>query len=181
MLEPTDGTSALLTLSDLPPGWTLTESSSDDGSAGPEDDDFCPAASSPQSGAISPRQHTQFKMAEPAPVVIQTLGSAHDANAYFVDILAMVDTCVGQRWPDDFDGTPATMTMMKVSGPSVGDRSASFRMVGTADDVPVSMTVDFTVVVRATVLELYGSVNVSSPVTTFAQLSAADFAEIVTG
>ena len=118
-------------------------------------------------------------MADPAPGMFQSLGSAREANAYFDGMVAALDTCVGQTWPDDFDGTPATMTMMKVSGPTVGDRSASFRMVGTADDVPVSITVDFTLVARGTVLELYGSVNASSPVASFQQLSAADFADIV--
>jgi hypothetical protein len=164
-------------LSDLPPGWTLTESD-DDGSTG-LDEDLCPTAGSPPSGADLPSAQIQFAMADPVPVVIQALGSARDPDVSFDDMVAVFDACVGQTWPDDFDGAPATMTMMKVSGPTVGDRSASFRMVGTAEDVPVSITVDFTVVARATVLELYGSANASSPVASFQHLSADDFADIV--
>lgn len=112
-------------------------------------------------------------------MLLQELSSAPDADAHFADVKRVFDSCVGQSWSEDFGGSSVPVTLVEVSGASTGERSMSYRISGTDEASTVTLTIDFTIVGRATVIETYAAVNVSSPVLTIGQLSAADFASIV--
>jgi hypothetical protein len=169
-------TDALLTISDLPPGWSKSATTSDSSGSSSF---LCPAGVAAQKTESHPTADAMFQQSEMGPMLLQELSSAPDADAHFADVKRVFDSCVGQSWLEDFGGTSVPVSLVEVSGATTGERSMSYRISGTDAASTVTLTIDFTIVGRATVIETYGAVNISSPVLTIGQLSAADFASIV--
>jgi hypothetical protein len=169
-------TDALLTISELPPGWSKTSSSSDSSGSSSF---LCPAGVTAERTEIHPTADAMFQQSDMGPMLLQELSSAPDADAHFADVKRVFESCAGQSWLEDFGGSSVPVTMVEVSGASAGERSITYRNSGTDAASTVTLTIDFTIVGRSTAIEMYAAVNVSSPVLTIAQLSPADFASIV--
>jgi hypothetical protein len=174
---------ALLTIADLPPGWsaeTSTTTTTTAGSTGSAPSDFlCPAATAPLRKEQHDSAQATFTQGESGPFLLQSLASAPDADKHFTDITASFRSCIGQTWTMDDNGEKLDMTMAEISAPEVGDGSVAYRVSGTSSSMPLTMTIDFVIGRRGTVLEIYGGISIQSPLMATNQLSAEQFATIV--
>lgn len=169
-------TDTLLTITDLPPGWSKSPvDTSGSGSA----QFLCPLGATADRTESHPTAYVMFQQSEMGPLLVQELSSAPDAEAHFADAQRVFDSCVSQTWDEDFGGTSVPVTMTQVSGATAGERSISYRISGTDSSGEVSLTMDFTLVTRSTVLEMYAVMNLSSPYLTIAQMTPAEFSGVV--
>jgi hypothetical protein len=182
VLSASELSAALLTVTDLPPGWaadpsvttTTTESDSTDAT-----DFLCPAAADPLKQERHDSADVAFSQSETGPFLLQSLTSAPDADQHFDDLKGVLRSCVGTPWTSDLDGESMELKMADVSATRVGDEVAAVRITGTEATAQVTLTIDFVLVRQGTVLELYGGVSAQSPLMQSAQLTAADLASIV--
>lgn len=175
--------SALLTLADLPPGWTAettTTSTPGDSSGDGLSEALCPAAKE----AFSDDQHesamASFTQGESGPSFLQMIGAAEDAGKHFDELNGAFSACAGTRWTVDQGGEPFEFTMAEVSAPSVGDRSAAYRLTSTATTAPVTVVMDFVLVEQGATVTVFGSMNLQGAGVTANQLTPEQFATIVT-
>lgn len=169
---------ALLTLSDMPPGWTVD--SSPGSSSANASDALCPTGQATIKNETHSEAETSFTQGTTGPFVYQALESAPDASGHMTDFKKAFDSCVGSTWTEDAGGESMTVTLAEVSGAKIGDESASYRLTGQTDVSGVGLTADFVLARNGTVLELYGGMSVTVPGQTTTQLDPQQFASIVT-
>lgn len=166
----------LLTVGDLPPGWVLTPP---EASTGSSTDTLCPDGQATVESEQHPTVETSFAQGETGPFVYQALSSAEDAEAHFADVTQAFDSCLGQTWTEDMDGSPMDVSLNQVSSVQVGDETAAYRLSGSSSEAEVALTADFVLVLNGTVVELYSGISVTSPYLSTEQLDPEQFSTII--
>lgn len=175
VLDATELDAALLTLGDLPPGWVEMP---------PEDSEsptteLCPGGQTPLKQEEHPTAEVSFSQGDYGPIIGQGLASAPDTEAHFDDITQAFDSCIGQTWTEDFDGTTVELTMTEVSSAQVGDETAAYRMSGSDSEGLITLTGDYVVVMNGSVGEVYFGVSIASPMLPTSPLDPAEFSTII--
>lgn len=117
---------ALLTLEDMPTGWTVSPPDEDEEDDG---DDICGIASGQFAEDAAARETSDFQKSELGPLLNHTIdffpdGDAKRVMAEFGDALG---SCT--EWTDiDEDGTETTWRLSPLSFPKIGDETFAFRM-----------------------------------------------------
>ncbi|MFZ4434483.1 MAG: hypothetical protein ACOYOQ_14920 [Microthrixaceae bacterium] len=173
---------ALLTLADLPPGWTAesTTTTAPAGGSGNDPAEFlCPAGRTAFSADEHDAATATFTQGDAGPNLLEEVSSAEDATKHFDEVKGAFASCVGQRWTEVTDGEPTEFTLAEVSTPPTGEQSAAYRLTGTAASMPLTIVVDFVITQQGTVVAVFGSTNVQSPMLTVNQFTPEQFAQVV--
>lgn len=174
---------ALLTLADLPPGWTAettTTSTPGESSGGGLSEALCPAAKDAFSNDRHDNATASFTQGDSGPSLLQMIAAAEDAGKHFDELNGAFTACAGTKWTVDQGGEPFEFTMAEVSAPDVGDRSAAYRLTSTATTAPVTIVMDFVLVQQGATVTVFGSMNLQGAGITANPLTPEQFAEIVT-
>lgn len=177
--EPTseDLTSMLLTLDDMPSGWsTYTDDmGSDDAEETTDDDTFCPEAESVVEDDSDDEVEAMFSQGELGPFVFQ--GISPSTKEEYERVVDALDSCIGEEWTTtDEDGVESKYAMEELSAPDLGEDSRSYRMTATFDGGLLTADLVTGHSEGAAVLLM------GTSMTTFlgsSELSAEDFDEIV--
>lgn len=143
---------ALLTLEDMPTGWTVSPPDEDD----EEDDgtDLCGVESTAFADPIAEAE-TSFQKAELGPFLVQAVDVYAEGQApeVMADFLEAAQSCT--EWTEiDEDGTETTWRLAPLSFPKLGDETISFRMSTITIIGPIEM--DFIVWRRGDLIDVMG-------------------------
>jgi hypothetical protein len=170
---------ALLTVDDLPKGWSEDDTKAEDSDLtetifGEGGAPLCPAGIAALRTETHGTAARSFVQTAPMSTFDQQLSSAPDAESHFSDIEAALSSCVGQTWTDDTAVSASmTMAMEESEGPALADESRSYELTltmaysGETTTVPIGLTM----VRRSTVVQIYsygayeptGTGSISSP------------------
>jgi hypothetical protein len=128
----------LLTLGDLPPGWSNGGIPDDDTTAADDDDTdsfFCPAAEAqvPDGGDDDDDVPTaQFSQGTLGPFLMQIVAPGTPTD--YDTLTNALDSCIGDTWTStDDDGTETQYTMAELSAEKLGDESKAYRISGVTE------------------------------------------------
>lgn len=179
-VSPAKLSSALLTISDMPTGWseetgettTSTESSSDGGSSSFKRV-LCPesAAALPDSfkdlgkadSSATSSAWVEFSKSSMGPFLMQgAVSGSGSADKRFDTIKSALEGCKGKTWDDtDKEGVKTTYSLAPASAPKLGDRSFAYRITGDAS--MGELTFDLIMGQKGDVLITLISVSLISP------------------
>jgi hypothetical protein len=141
-----------LSISDLPTGWSVDNSSTSPSSSCYSD----PLTKVPSISYLS----TRFVQGGSFPVLIQELGQYQDSRAAFDSIKSTLDAC--HNFTETSDTTTVSGSLGAMSFPQIGDGSAAYTATLSAQGVTVSQS--FVLVRKGQILTIvalgdYGSVD----------------------
>jgi hypothetical protein len=172
--------SALLTISDMPTGWsegtgdtTRSTESSSNGESNSFKDVLCPesAAALPDSfkdlgeadSSATSSAWVEFSKSSMGPFLMQgAVSGSGSADKRFDTIKSALEGCKGKTWDDtDKEGVKTTYSLAPVSAPKLGDRSFAYRITGDAS--MGELTFDLIMGQKGDVLITLISVSLISP------------------
>jgi hypothetical protein len=123
---------AVLTLSDLPAGYSAMPDTSSGG-----DSSLCPAAKaqmpSSLSGDTNPSGSAQFSQSQLGPFLFEAVGVVDDAQAEFAKGKAALDACTSAPWTEtDAQGQVTTYNLAPVSFPTHGSEQVAYKLTASA-------------------------------------------------
>jgi len=128
-------TTQLLTLADMPTGWTVDNSNSDDNSSAPS----CFQHSDGLAASIHAER--SFVAPDSIPAVDQSISyyeTSGRAESTYADGVAIFDKCKDVSFTSD-DGTKITGRMGRTSFPKKGNRSVAYRLDFAAQGITLGM------------------------------------------
>jgi hypothetical protein len=189
--QPAELKQRALVVADLAPGWAAEPKK--DKAAGPSSDpaaegptDFlCPEArssSSPLGKKVDDDENVEVEFTRSAsgPFLMQLLDADENAEAQYAEAAKMFGGCVGKVWTMDNDGLTLAMSAAAASAPKVGDEATAYRFTGKAAQAPLTLIIDFVLVRRGAVLQLYGGISADSSLIAAKPMADGELADVVT-
>jgi ABC-type transport system substrate-binding protein len=189
-----DVSGALLTLNDLPAGYSPI---ADAGSNSSDDSLICQGAQSGvlkdvsgTSGAKTAKMRTvsssdssdptvQFSQSQLGPLVMETLGVVDDPKAEFDASVVELDSCMSKSWTQtNSDGMTMTFSLAPESFPKHGDDQAAYKLTGQASGIQFEIEGDLVLIRENGVLMAVGGIGTMSVLGAH-QLDVQQFSAIV--
>jgi hypothetical protein len=119
----------LLTLDDMPSGWSVTDELGDDD----DNSTFCPEAETVVSGVEEVDSvEVAFAQGQLGPFVAEMIAPA--TKDQYSEMVTAMDSCVGRDWTStDDEGAETKYSMEELSASTLGDESQAYRLTGEVE------------------------------------------------
>jgi hypothetical protein len=153
---------ALLTLNDLPAGYSTAPDSSSDSSS---DSGFCPGAAAALPNGLTkktnPQGSVQYEQTQLGPIIAEAVAAVDDGPTAFSAAKSAMDLCLSAPWTTtDSKGEVSTFTMAPMSFPPHGSDQAAYKITASATGVQADM--DMVVIRVGDALMLLGGMGTTS-------------------
>lgn len=121
----------LLTLDDMPSGWSVTDELGDDDDE--NNSTFCPEAETVVSGVEDVDSvEVAFAQGQIGPFVAEMIAPA--TKDQYSEMVTAMDSCVGSDWTStDDEGAETKYSMEELSASTLGDESQAYRLTGEVE------------------------------------------------